>query len=143
MKKQCTFCKKIFEPKYNKKKVRKYCSLKCCYEHRKTGWKSKRLEALRRARNKCERCSSQEKLHVHHKEKAIYKRGHFPKKGSNNNLSNLLVLCSSCHVKEHSTGVKRFVGKAKCVRCRKEFKYYPKSNRGKYCSRGCFYGRKK
>ncbi len=139
-KKECVMCHKIFEPKYNKRNEWKYCSLKCCYKHRKVGWNSKRKEALKRAKNKCEKCGTTKKLYVHHIKPAIYsKKGHSPSKESNNKLDNLIVLCPSCHNKEHSEGIKRFTGKGKCFKCGKEFLYYPKSNRGKYCSRDCFY----
>ncbi len=138
LKKECPNCNKIFEPKRNKKKV-KYCSLKCSYEHRKVGWNSKRKKALKKAGYKCEKCGNTERLNVHHKEKAVYGKGHGPLKESNNSLSNLIVLCAKCHMKEHGVGVKRFTGKGICLSCGKKFTYYPKSNRGKYCSRKCAY----
>jgi len=137
--KECLYCKKRFELKTNKGKKRTFCSLKCYYNNLKIGWKSKRKEALKKAEFKCQKCGSEEKLNVHHKEKAIYGKGHGPLKESNNSLDNLIVLCAKCHKKEHSNGIKRFTEKGVCLACGKKFMYYPKSNRGKYCSRECAY----
>lgn len=55
-----------------------------------------RQKALERANNKCEICGSKKDLIVHHKDKKG--RG---SKIKNNSLDNLIVLCKSCHIKEH------------------------------------------
>jgi 5-methylcytosine-specific restriction endonuclease McrA len=49
------------------------------------------ISKLLRKNGKCAICESTKKLVVHHKD-----RNH-----SNNNLTNLIVLCRSCHNKEH------------------------------------------
>jgi hypothetical protein len=138
---KCTFCKKLFEPSYNKHKERKYCSLDCVFKHRKSI--SKNIEitkqiVLKRARGKCEKCGRKGKLHVHHKKDAeYYPNGHSPKSGEQNNPKNLIALCIFCHRQIHSKGIKRFYKKGKCLHCKKEFYYYPKSNKGKFCSKIC------
>lgn len=139
---ECEYCRREFEIPYNKHKKWRFCSLECCYAWRREnsiGWKINREKALKKANYKCEKCGKMETLQVHHKEKAIYLKGHSPSKETNNNLDNLIVLCNSCHKKEHSKGIKRFIGKGICLACGKKFRFYPKSNRGKYCSRKCAY----
>ena len=55
-------------------------------------WKKKRLKVFSRDKNKCQHCNSKNNLECHH---ITYKR---VKKES---ISDLLTLCSSCHLKEH------------------------------------------
>ena len=139
---ECPNCHKIFEPKSNKRKS-KFCSLKCVFDYRRKISKSlqiRKQEILKKANGKCQKCGFKGKLHVHHRNKAeYYPKGHSPINGEQNNPENLIALCIFCHRKEHSKGVRRFTEIGKCIACGKEFKYYPKSNRGKYCSRKCAY----
>ena len=58
-------------------------------------WKAKADEAKENADNKCQLCSSAEKLRVHHR---TYERlGKEPQ-------GDLITLCSDCHEKFHSKG---------------------------------------
>ncbi len=59
-----------------------------------TKWRKLRIQALSRAKNKCQRCGSQLNLDVHHKKLVT--------KGGKDELSNLVVLCETCHHKAHS-----------------------------------------
>ena len=63
----------------------------------------------RRAVGLCVHCGSTENLHVHH----------IDKNHGNNSLNNLLVLCASCHKKEHLEMEK------KCLIAIKEAKKLP------------------
>jgi len=141
--KKCINCNKEFKRIGNKNKGNKYCSLSCVFEHRRKISKSlpiNKITIIERAKNKCEECGIERKLHIHHINKAEYhKNGHSPLSGEQNNPKNLIALCIFCHRKLHSKGVKRFTNKGKCIACGKEFYYYPKANRGKYCSRECAY----
>ena len=58
-------------------------------------------------KNKCEICGRKKKLDIHHKDE----------NPSNNVLSNLMVLCHSCHMKIHNP-------KPKCKVCDKPVKGY-------------------
>ena len=59
-------------------------------------WQRKRLEALSAADFSCQHCyDKEETLHVHHK---LYVKG---RKAWEYELSELLVLCESCHKEEH------------------------------------------
>lgn len=61
--------------------------------------------ALERANCKCEICSSNKNLLVHH----IYPIGKLPRDFNLfNHPSNLQVLCSSCHAKTHRNGRKPY-----------------------------------
>jgi len=76
-------------------------------------WKAKRLEALRAANYCCSDCGVKKKrgLHVHHR---TYRR-----LGSER-LSDLQVLCASCHMKRHP--IKQIRPRAKPKQ--KDFLYY-------------------
>ena len=50
---------------------------------------------------KCQVCGSTEKLCVHHKDKTGWNK---PRSEKNNDMSNLILLCSSCHTKIHRNG---------------------------------------
>lgn len=52
-----------------------------------------RLRILKRDKNKCTKCGSKEKLHVHH----IVPKS----KGGSNESQNLTTLCDLCHAEEH------------------------------------------
>lgn len=86
----------------NKKKVKKQ------KENKKSGRKKKKRVgkargnvyavthknmALVLADNKCEKCGDSKSLHVHH---IVYRS-----KGGTDDISNLMVLCELCHIKEH------------------------------------------
>lgn len=72
-----------------------YCSLNCYHSSMRTGMikhKNGFRGIVRREFPKpqtCSRCGSQEKIHIHHIEPFRYTQ--------NNNLDNLIQLCSSCH----------------------------------------------
>lgn len=83
-----TKSKKKLKPLADKKKQYKEF-LKSDY------WKYVRINVLERDKNKCVKCSSTVKLHVHH---LTYKNH-----GSElSNLSDLITLCCVCHKKEHN-----------------------------------------
>ena len=50
-------------------------------------WRARQVEP----RTKCEKCNTTERLHVHHKDRDV----------TNNDPSNLMTLCASCHLKLH------------------------------------------
>lgn len=136
----CKNCKK----KFIGVKDSIFCSHKCVFQYNRTisqNLEITKLVVLQRANGRCEKCGEKcNKFHVHHIIKAeYYKKGHSPKNGTQNNPNNLIALCIFCHRKLHSKGIKRFTNIGKCIACGKEFKFYPKSNRGKYCSRKCAY----
>lgn len=109
---KCALCKKEFERMASKKNNSKsglfFCKRKCKDKaqriqggikeiqppHYKTGYFSYRNLAFRNFPNKCNRCGYNkipEILQVHHKDC----------NRSNNNLSNLEILCSRCHDEYH------------------------------------------
>jgi len=140
-KKICINCNETY---ITKNIASKYCSLDCVFEYRRKI--SKNIEitkqiVLKRANGHCEECGEPcIKFHVHHKKDAkYYKNGHSPIIGNQNLPENLIALCIFCHRRGHSKGIRRFTEKGICLGCGKEFQYYPKANRGKYCSRKCAY----
>jgi len=139
----CLNCGKEIPIIKSRDQNKKYCCLSCVYEYRRKvslSLRTNRKKAIKRAGNKCEICGRSDLiLHAHHKKKAIYGKGHSATNKNDNSLSNLLVLCIKCHRQNHSKGIKRFTGNAICMNCGKNFKYYPKSNYGKYCSKECMY----
>lgn len=64
-------------------------------------WESVRQEALYRARLKCQNCGSKYSLEVHH----IVPRS----EGGGDNLSNLRVLCHTCHKAQHPYDIDKIV----------------------------------
>lgn len=110
--KKCENCGKVFNPNPNAKRIAAYCSEKCRHHARyvrtyvrkgynqkgpnNNHWvsgKSKYYQNIAFATygKVCNRCGSTRFLCVHHKDR----------NRNNNNISNLEVLCRSCHAKEH------------------------------------------
>ena len=58
-------------------------------------WKDKRILVLERDNNQCQKCGSTDNLHVHH---LTYKHWR------NEELEELITLCSSCHSSIHNKG---------------------------------------
>ncbi len=57
-----------------------------------------RLELLNKAQNKCSECGKQSSdLDIHHLDREGYGKTNFP----NNDINNLKVLCTSCHLRLH------------------------------------------
>ena len=56
-------------------------------------WKAKRLQRLKKDKNRCQGCGATEKLHVHHK---TYERF-----GGKERMTDLVVVCESCHTTIH------------------------------------------
>lgn len=149
--KKCLNCNEIFELPFGKNDKRtykrKFCTRTCFLDNNIK--KSKnirfiRLKILERAHNKCEKCGTGGKLHIHHIKPAVYyPNGHSPLGNEQNSPENLIALCVPCHKKEHPRDIERFTGKSKCIACGKKYKYYPKNNRGLFCSRDCFYENRK
>jgi len=63
----------------------------------KTRFDGKRQEILEAHNNKCDFCEKIKKLHIHH----IDGQSYWNSKKANNDIKNLMVLCSSCHKKLH------------------------------------------
>jgi 5-methylcytosine-specific restriction endonuclease McrA len=59
--------------------------------YRGANWKEQRKKALKRDKHTCQHCGAKTKLVVHHK--TPYRINH------DSSLKNLIVLCSSCHLK--------------------------------------------
>lgn len=103
----CPDCQKVFpcgmcgQPTERTSPSRKYCSTNC----QNTAKAEKYFDGNYRARierdgNKCVRCDSKNKLHVHH----IDYSGYGLKSGeANNDISNLITLCDRCHSQLHAT----------------------------------------
>lgn len=93
----CCYCGKKFLGSPSSK--RKYCSVQCNSKNRKSEWKptfaTVRKNLIARGKiEKCEICgydAHPEILGVHHKDR----------NRNNNALSNLMVLCPTCHSLEH------------------------------------------
>jgi 5-methylcytosine-specific restriction endonuclease McrA len=109
---ECSYCHKIFYKSNSKKKSPKSNLHFCCREHKDLaqriefglkdihpphysgGSSSYRDIALRNFPNKCANCEYDkipEILEVHHKDR----------NRENNNLENLIILCSRCHDEQH------------------------------------------
>lgn len=71
---------------------RRHCSLRCANTRRVVQEDSHRWRARQIHRKvACEQCGATERLHVHHKDR----------RPANNDPSNLMTLCASCHLKLH------------------------------------------
>ena len=68
------------------------------------GWKPLRKKAIKRAKNKCQRCSNAGRLEVHHK-KPVNRC--FDAKEANK-LSNVIVVCPKCHVIEEKISKEKY-----------------------------------
>ena len=80
--------------------------------------KSYRVLAYAYFNNKCVECNSIKNLRIHHKDK----------NSSNNNLSNLTLLCSKCHGNAHSFGSRPKEGIiVKCKKCEYSWMYTGKN----------------
>jgi hypothetical protein len=103
----CPECNKSFEIPHSHINRRKYCSHECLaivqsrerkgifgIGEKNPTWKGG-IQVYRRflKKEKCEICESVKQLVVHHKDRNRY----------NNSLNNLIILCRSCHAKEHDT----------------------------------------
>jgi len=67
--------------------------------HNKDRFNGLKLLVLERDDNQCQICKTQEKLVVHHVDGSGYTS--VDKKQMNNDIENLITLCSSCHHKLH------------------------------------------
>lgn len=71
---------------------RKNCSQTCGNSRNVIQADSHRQRARRiKPRTSCEECAAKQKLHVHHRDRDV----------TNNDSSNLVVLCASCHLRLH------------------------------------------
>jgi len=126
--KKCLTCDNLIYTNPARLKIRKYCSPKCRrvespktdknHNVFKSGIGIYRRWALNYYGEKCIKCESIEKIQVHH----------IDEDRENNDLSNLMVLCVSCHKKEHRT-----VKRGNCLKCGNVVKRV----HGKYCSYFC------
>jgi 5-methylcytosine-specific restriction endonuclease McrA len=84
-------------PDYNKNQCNKQHSLR--------GYDGKRVKVLERDKSQCTMCGNKKYLIVHHKDNSgRIKDGRiFWNIKPNNELSNLITLCQSCHIKLHNT----------------------------------------
>jgi hypothetical protein len=98
---------------------RRFCSLSCANTRTEVGDSQHHKEARRIKRpRRCERCGSRRRLHVHHRDEDT----------SNNDPTNLEVLCGSCHLREHWS--------RDTYRDRQAVRYQPCGTRAAY-RRGC------
>jgi len=100
----CKICGKVRD--YGYKIFCRSCYLK---ERRKKlrglKWGKPGIEAFKKARNKCERCSSTTRLQIHHIDG---KGSTTPTKKQNNKLENLIIVCPKCHYFLHkASGLNR------------------------------------
>ncbi len=80
--------------------------------------KSYRVLAYAYFDNKCQRCGKTKKLRIHHKDE----------NSSNNDLSNLTLLCSECHGLEHRKGSRPKKGvNSECKKCGHSWLYTGKN----------------
>ncbi|GAB7057357.1 hypothetical protein JCM16163A_41060 [Paenibacillus sp. YK5] len=103
---QCDYCRK-FVHVINKRFCcgKDYCSSQVKIEHgysntikvkktkKKTISSELRQQILERDGKKCSKCSSKQKLHVHH---IVHRED-----GGSNEPDNLITLCDICHAEEH------------------------------------------
>lgn len=98
--KHCAACGELLERKqYNGRwedmtrfKARKYCDLQCTgRDHTKDTINTHRGKARRHRKDSCETCDSQVHLQVHHVDFTT----------ANDEPSNLMTLCASCHATWH------------------------------------------
>jgi GTP cyclohydrolase I len=69
-----------------------FCSHECFIDFSKKNAENYRIKAFANLPNECSFCQSKEKLLVHHKDKNFL----------NNDLENLMILCTKCHSKIHN-----------------------------------------
>lgn len=78
----------------------------------------------------CSKCGSKNDLHVHHRDE----------NHRNNVISNVTLLCRSCHAKEHEfwkhLGKPAYLKPIPCLFCATLFQ--PSSSQRKYCSNECY-----
>lgn len=122
----CAFCEKSLVGMKDASR-RKYCSRDCMVSDRLQSPLTNKSTAHYRARaavtkDKCERCPRTTKLHVHHKDRNPL----------NDDATNLEVLCSTCHAREHQP-LKMSV----CAVCGQIFRAASHRNRNKICSALC------
>jgi len=104
--------------------------------HDKTRFSGNRELVLERDGHKCVECGATEKLAVHHKDHTGQTENR------NDDINNLVTLCSVCHGKKHGKPIikpERHIT-AKCSVCGKEFQTTTdriEGGRGKYCSAEC------
>jgi HNH endonuclease. len=72
-------------------RTRIYCSQSCANTRREVTKSGHHWRAQRHRKDSCQACSATTDLHVHHKD-----RDH-----TNNDPSNLMTLCASCHLRLH------------------------------------------
>lgn len=103
--------------------------------HDKTRFGGNRHFALEADDYKCALCGSTENLAVHHRDKSGNSDN------PNNEVTNLITLCSSCHTKVHRPRLDTTPHtKHTCPICGNEFRVSQArvdENRGKYCSKEC------
>lgn len=110
IKKRSKVCKKVLELYYkNIEKKRKYQRERywkkhgklLSYQHKWNG-QDEREKILKRDNYRCQMCSSQEKLIIHHIDgKGVHKYN------TNNQNKNRITLCVSCHRKVHGKHIKK------------------------------------
>lgn len=124
--KYCAYCGKKLERKQypnshedlSSFRRRKYCNMTCmrkafvCKDSAHQDWKAahatarKIVHLIEQREVRCAICGSTENVDIHHKDGIA----------QNNNSDNLILLCRSCHMKAHRSGVKY------CSVCGKECK---------------------
>ena len=93
IKKNCIYCGKQFEIQRYRKDKAKYCGLICKNKFEKPRYIDGRASYRKYLKKCCEKCNSTKKrLEIHHKDE----------NRKNNNINNLITLCSKCHKKYHT-----------------------------------------
>lgn len=86
-----------------------------------------KLKVLERDGYKCRHCGKAEKLKIHHKDKrgwSYFNCSYSKKSLINNDMDNLLTLCSSCHLRLHRRDTSLRKEKATLMLRRMEGKTY-------------------
>jgi len=84
-------------------------------------WASKKIEVFGLKGRKCQRCSSEERIHVHH---ASYER-----LGNEDILNDLFVLCDNCHNEYHRRNKNVTIRSTKAFIKKKHLKKQSKKNK--------------
>lgn len=87
----CIYCGKEYEIQKSRENKTKYCGRSCKAKAEKPRYIDGRATYRKFLKTNCEDCKSKIKLQIHHKDK----------NRKNNNINNLITLCSKCHKKYH------------------------------------------
>lgn len=98
--------------------------------HDKTRFGGNREAVLQRDNHQCCVCGTKDQLVVHHKDRTGQTEN------PNNDMSNLITLCASCHQEEHKSDWVRVINVKECQHCGKSIDERSWEDR-KFCSKSC------